>query len=283
MGSTTSLHHSPLNNCGDVCNCFLSDKSVTKTKVIRNCKCKWIWSKNHDLILKRTLNSNYNIPTDITSIIKEHTYCKNKDYFICKPVLCQEAYYTITKRLLSKRLCFKWYKSQCSAFEAFPIALIGNNGNVRQHIFDTFVNHKSSLLSLRSQYSEEDNSKRTIYIDRCCVSVRVSNINLEPSEFQKLDTKPKVVLCIIEKNDDIIGIDNMIQKMKNINKCNKMNFILAQIGNEFDVLRKFEINQLCRKYNISCIETILNCEKSIHDMFIYAVKCYWFSMVSRNL
>ena len=71
--------------------------------------------------------------------------------------------------------------------------------------------------------------------------------------------------------------------MKTSNQCKAANFILVRINNnnkqKSDNICSSEIKQLSRAYNISYIEASLNSEKSIHDLFTFAIKYYWFCMV----
>eukprot|EP01084_Bolivina_argentea_P050984 93796_1 len=270
--------------CEGVCTCFLHDTMVKQIDVIRYSKNKWVWSEKHDSILLESLSSNYyNVPKDIISLIKSHSFCAKQNFYIFKPVICNVNYYSTSDQLLTKNLCHQWYLSKCSTFNSFPIALVTelSNGDANGlHILNRFSGR--SLPALHSTYSNNNNSlqhiRRTIHMDNCQISINLFQfewnskiINMKSAE---------IYMILLNETNDINYYDKMLEKMINATDYKNKCYILVRITNKYNninIRTEYEYKQLCCKYNVPLFNLSLNSDNQ--DLFVFAVKYYWFCNV----
>lgn len=133
--------------------------------------------------------------------------------------------------------------------------------------------------------------KRTIFVDNFRFSVNLWKVpcpisfsrsyQSEETLNPKIDIGIEMEIYLIVFNDhrSIQNINNILKELdeENSNKCQILVHLKINKGNsEID---KYELKQLCRRYNIECIEASLESEDSIQRLFTFAIKYYWFNKV----
>eukprot|EP00483_Globobulimina_turgida_P012247 UN12269 len=179
MGSTHCTSRTT-HSCEIVCNCFVNDKTVEDTKVVRYSKSKWIWSHNHESVLNGCLSTaHYNIPKAIILLIKMHSFSAKRHFYISKAMICAEKHYAQINQLLVKRLCSTWYLSQLAKFHSFPIALIDKSQSNGQHLFNSFGSHSLPALQRKIHSNSRNNchqtTRKTLHINNCQVTINLLN------------------------------------------------------------------------------------------------------------
>eukprot|EP01084_Bolivina_argentea_P060659 110811_1 len=268
MGIAAPSHESV--QCNSVCTCFTNDKNVTSKHFIRSTSSNWNWSNQHNTMLIECLtNDVYTIPLDIISMIKDYSHSDKHRYPISQSVRSLEKCYSKANHLLSKHLCREWFRTHCSSCNPLTIRLISKDTKETQQIMDGFRDNESSLPSLHSTDDVHPVAvTRTMIIDDCPVSIRLYNGNAVSSE------ATHVHLMILNEDDTIVNIDQRIRHLKA-----KSNVILVQTTPR-NALPETHQRQLCINHNISFIKASLNRDKSIANMFSFAVKYHWFCSVN---
>eukprot|EP01084_Bolivina_argentea_P299656 516537_1 len=286
MGSKIS-HHST--DCSSNCKCFINDKRVQNIDIVRYSSHKWKWSEFHQLALIECFDDQEcNFPLNLISVIKSHLF-SNASHIICRnAIISIEKYYPMVNKLLDKKLCYQWYISQFLNFTSLSIAIISEPIN---NSSETFLNalEQTSLPAMQPRGNNVDDcqiKRRTIHVDDCQITVKL---------IKSIDNYPKyceIYFIILGENDTINDADKIMKKLQNIHKCEPKCYILIRmtkngIANyksvfENDQLTKLannENDQLIHNYNVSSITTSLDSEKSINDLFSFAIKYYWFHIV----
>eukprot|EP01083_Nonionella_stella_P066713 175902_1 len=195
---------------------------------------------------------------------------------IPKPTMHHAKFYPKTTDLSNKTLCSTWHRYffEHSPSQCLSIALIDTTSNShlpRRQIRDYFAEncHYLPVLQLNRKPKSDDNSlKRTLHVDDCTVPVKVSNMDLNAME------SADVNMFLFDGKTDINAITHVIQSSRSA--C-----ILVKTDAKSKASRVHLVqqNQLCRHYNIPCFELSLNSKKSMNDLFVFAIKYYWFCAV----
>eukprot|EP01084_Bolivina_argentea_P268166 455411_1 len=288
MGTTQISTQTP-HDCINICTCFIHDKMVKNTSVTRYCKSKWVWSHDHELALFQCLaTESYNIPNSIILVLKDHLFSEQKNFYVSKPTIYTEKVYKQMDLLLTKPLCRQWYLSEFSRVQSFPITLFEITHNSNSRIVSVFKRNALPALQLHTTSKRHDKfqaTRRTLFINDIQISVdlrcaqwrdAVSNVYLDRS---------KISMIILNEKDDPREIDTILHTMVNTSGYQSKSYILVRIidqCNNTSSRTKYVDKQLCKKYNISLIEVSLHSDQSIYNLFVYAVKLYWFHAVSNT-
>ena len=163
-------------------------------------------------------------------------------------------------------------------------------------IFADDVSLPALQLNINGMSSSQESitRRRTIFVDHCQFSVQLTNI--KSNIF--IDDIYNIYLILIDKYDDNIKhINNILEKLDKYST--ESVYILVRINNEYNVnninntkrfprvkkhknIEIIEEKQLCKQYNIACIEVSLDSEDSMHSLFTFAIKYYWFKMVNKS-
>eukprot|EP01084_Bolivina_argentea_P120056 212830_1 len=108
MGVNSSYHHS--SNCMSKCQCFDNDPHIKHCQFKRYHIQNWIWTISHNTALIQSLSNK--IPTDIITLIKDHSFHHSEEYKVIHPILCYQKYYPKSNQLLCKPLCKRWITQQ---------------------------------------------------------------------------------------------------------------------------------------------------------------------------
>ena len=107
MGNKCAQHTSTTE-----CNCFVNDNQIKNTQIVRYSTTKWEWSTSHDMALISSFSELLYIPKEILALIKEHIYESNQVFYVTRPSIKSEKYYSNQSQLLKKQLCPHWYSKQ---------------------------------------------------------------------------------------------------------------------------------------------------------------------------
>eukprot|EP01083_Nonionella_stella_P164732 546161_1 len=283
MGSGRSSHQS--SHDGLACTCFNDDKSVTSTTVVHDITKKWTWSTNHDSILIECLSHSDNqFPLHVIYLIKDHAYSITDDHYVSKAIISQDKYYSKPNVLLSKKLCARWYHQYFVSnhpFRSLSIALFDSDKRRSSDlIFDHFCKTEVFLptLQLRSDPPQKNQSaKRTVHLDGCTVSIHLVANTMNQTD---LNTRRSggINMFILDENTDINQMNRTIQAMNTPWKYPQPSTsILVSTNPKRNPSHVSQ--QICRNYNIPCFDLSLQCTKSMHDLFTFCIKYYWFCMV----
>eukprot|EP01084_Bolivina_argentea_P224308 379348_1 len=253
------------------CHCFIYDRNVQTQSVVKKIKSKWIWTNNHQLTLLQTLSySVYNVPVELTLLIKDYAYNANIDHNVTIPAMCEQHYYSNQRALSSKHLCKTWYRSQMSAASTFSIQINALNTLNSINLFQSF--NEYHLPSLTPSYSSSNDdtcidSFRTVNINHCPIRIRL---------FEKIKGDKAANICfhLFTKKDSVDDIDSI---------CNNLMKQSELMSNCMDILVNIVRNKTCkvdnkisRKFSIPVINLDPTDQKSVENLFILAIKYYWF-------
>eukprot|EP01083_Nonionella_stella_P222233 793227_1 len=215
-------------SCITTCNCFIHDKHIKNIWVARNTKVRWIWTNEHESTLVTILTDpeyDYNVPLVVIDIIKNLSYSQKHPYYVRKPHLCQEAYYSKQNKLLNKKLCTSWYHSKLSNFSPFPIVIFSSDAVKSDCNVQPINGINQYLQDLQPRQNHNSNvgcSKRcTLFIDHCPIQIDVfPKKNIENNNYYVYFNKP-IYLILVNENDSKARIDNICCSIWNEN--NSMN------------------------------------------------------------
>eukprot|EP01084_Bolivina_argentea_P004380 8326_1 len=286
MGSGRSSHQAA--HDGLACTCFNDDKSVTSTTVVHDITKKWIWSANHDSVLIECLSQNNNqFPLHVIYLIKDHAYSTTNDHYVSKAIISQDKYYSKPNLLLSKKLCSRWYHQYFVSnhpFRSLSIALFDSDKQrSSDQIFNHFCNTEVFLPTLQwgsDPPQKNQSAKRTVHVDGCTVSIHLSANTMTQTDLNAKQRSGCLKMFILDENTDINQMNRTIQAMNTPWKYPQPSTSILVSTNPKGKAPQTRVSQqICRNYNIPCFGLSLQCSKSMHDLFVFCIKYYWFCMV----
>eukprot|EP01083_Nonionella_stella_P275563 935914_1 len=121
MGSNVSTE------CIESCNCFVNDKKIENVNIVRYLSYKWTWTKYHQSTLVECLhNQSRNGSIDLINVIKSYLSPNKQTLCMSKAIIHNEKHYPMNK-LLNKKLCYQWCKSNLSILGPLSIAVVATN------------------------------------------------------------------------------------------------------------------------------------------------------------
>ncbi len=146
-----------------------------------------------------------------------------------------------------------------------------------QHKFTSYFNDKNCAFM--------QTIRRTLIVNQCRASINLQLLNVK---WDTMKTQILKLKSINTSNVNILLLDSSIINCSNISDFEET--ISRKINGSVNILvrtnhnncNKSVENQLCRHYNMPIIDVNLNSDKSVQNLFICAVKYYWFSSVSNR-
>eukprot|EP01084_Bolivina_argentea_P265155 449331_1 len=275
-------------SCSSQCNCFLLDKNIKNVVVARNEKVKWIWTNKHQSTLVAILTDpeyNYNLPTVLVNLIKTLSYSENELFYVRKTHFCEEPHYSKQKQLLKKKLCSTWYHSKLSNLLPFPIVIFSSDPHNSDNCKQSMSNINKYLQGLPTDQISNSrlgccSMRRILNINHCPIQIDVfkSNIiNDNNMDYYIYFNKP-IYFILINTNDSMKTVDKICTSIWN--KNNSMNnCILVKMSDECNY-----VQSLSQKWNIPSVSVdyINYRQNSIHNLFKFAIKYYWFCQVAKS-
>eukprot|EP01083_Nonionella_stella_P016825 46969_1 len=266
MGLTNSQCISnKYNDCSVTCTCFNADRNIQHVAVIQNSTDIWNWTDSHDATLNECLSA-YGVPSDITNLIQHHAFNSASHWYITKQSICRAKHYAQIGRLLSKPMCTDWFEHYMHVEQSIHISLMNTtNTSCATQLYDSFI--KCTLPALCHHADAKTRARRTMYIDGCQVPVAVCQGNWQC----------QIYVIVVSVNESIWTVHRTMQAIHNLNPTDDKCYILTRTGNG-RIFTKIEEQRLRRMFmNISpCFKTNLSSQKSIMNLFKFAIKYYWF-------
>eukprot|EP01083_Nonionella_stella_P275564 935916_1 len=242
MGSNVSCE------CIESCTCFVNDKRIENVNIVRYLSYKWTWTKYHQSTLVECLhNQSRNGSIDLINVIKSYLFpnSNNQTLYTSKAIIYNEKHYPMNK-LLNKKLCYQWCKSNLSILGPLSIAVVATNRTMDQLLCG--LNKSTDILpALQPKKNPAFTVRHTVYIDNSQIRLNLihSTVNY-PKNCQ-------VIMVVLGKNNSINEGDKVINKLMNTHKYKSKCFVLVKLlkcNSDKNAIFKFEENQLCRKYNL---------------------------------
>eukprot|EP01083_Nonionella_stella_P168109 566663_1 len=266
------------NDCSVTCTCFLSDGNVQSLATTRSSKQIWIWSETHDTTLNECLTANvHGISLDIIRLIKMHSFCCTHHWYITKESPYCAKYYPQIKGLLVKPLCTDWFEIESNTSIRMSLVTKSNTISTKR-MYDSFID-----CSLPALFGETSLIRRTLHINECPVSITVGD-----GEHSAYIRQCQVYLIVLDTNESIKSVQDRMQIIDNMNPSDGKCFVLVRTvtGKKrlairkpkqtiFDEAQHDELRQMFMNISPS-IPTTLSSAQSIRDLFVFAVKYYWF-------